>query len=157
MAPAVVKIVFALSGAALALTAALAVTCFVKTYAMSFLGLKRGRWEPRSDGTFGRLDFSSVYLAVACLLLGILPTFVIPVIDRAVEPMTGASAAAALVPPFFTATQSNQQLPPAFLQEFHNLGAQTGSRYCRGEDWLFWCEAPNRIRWCSRCRLPTAS
>jgi hydrogenase-4 component B len=32
-----VKIVFALSGAALALTAALAVTCFVKAFAMGFL------------------------------------------------------------------------------------------------------------------------
>jgi hydrogenase-4 component B len=132
LAPAVVKIVFALSGAALALTAALAVTCFVKTYAMSFLGLKRGRWEPRSNETFGRLHFSSVYLAVACLLLGILPTFVIPVIDRAVEPMTGASAGAALVPSFFTATRSNQQLPPAFLEDFHNLGAQTGSKTLPG-------------------------
>jgi hydrogenase-4 component B len=132
LAPATVKILFALCGAALALTAALAVTCFVKTYAMSFLGLKRGRWQPHSNGAFGRFHFSSVYLAVACLLLGILPTFVIPVINRAVEPMTGASAAAALVPPFFTATQSNQQLPPAFLEDFHNLGAQTGSKILPG-------------------------
>jgi hydrogenase-4 component B len=132
LASAVVKILFALCGAALALTAALAVTCFVKTYAMSFLGLKRGRWEPHSNGAFGRLHFSSVYLAVACLLLGILPTFVIPVINRAVEPMTGASAAAALVPPFFTATQSNEQLPRAFLEDFHNLGAQTGSKILPG-------------------------
>ena len=38
-----VKVVFALCGAGLALTAGLAVTCFAKTYAMSFLGM------PRSD------------------------------------------------------------------------------------------------------------
>ena len=35
------KIVFALCGAGLALTAALAVTCFVKVFAMSFLGMRR--------------------------------------------------------------------------------------------------------------------
>jgi hydrogenase-4 component B len=132
LASAVVKILFALCGAALALTAALAVTCFVKTYAMSFLGLKRGRWEPRSNGTFGKLRFSSVYLVVACLLLGVLPTFVIPVLNRAVEPLVGASATASLVPPFFTATESNQQLPPAFLEDFHNLGAQTGAKLLPG-------------------------
>jgi len=127
-----VKIVFALCGAILALTAALAVTCFVKTYAMSFLGIKRGAWKPREGGRFGGAHFSSAYLAVACLLLGILPTFVVPVLNRAVEPMTGASATATLVPPFFTATPSNQQLPPAFLGDFHNLGAQTGSRLVPG-------------------------
>ena len=67
-----------------------------------------------------------------CLLLGILPTYVIPVLDRAVEPFTQASATTALVQPFFTANSSNQQLPPAFLQEFHNLGAQSGSKVLPG-------------------------
>ena len=128
----VVKIVFALCGAMLALTAALAVTCFVKTYAMSFLGIKRGPWNLRSAGRYGKVHFSSVYLAVACLLLGILPTFVVPALNRAVEPITGASAAASLVPPFFTATESNQQLPSAFLHDFHDLGAQTGSKIVPG-------------------------
>jgi len=127
-----VKIVFALCGAMLALTAALAVTCFVKTYAMSFLGIKRGAWEPNSVKVFGRSHFSSVYLAVACLLLGVLPTFVVPVLNRAIEPITTASATASLVPPFFTATESNQQLPPAFLEDFHDLGAQTGSKIVPG-------------------------
>jgi hypothetical protein len=70
--------------------------------------------------------FSLTLLAVACVLLGILPTYVIPALDRAVELLAGASATAALVPPFFTATESNQQLPTAFLRDFHNLGAQTG-------------------------------
>ena len=129
---AVVKILFALCGAALALTAALAVTCFVKAYAMSFLGLKRGRWETHSNASFRKVHFSSAYLAVACLLFGILPTFIIPVLNRAAEPITGASATTALVPPFFTATQRNQELPPAFLGDFHNLGAQTGAKLLPG-------------------------
>ena len=124
---ALVKIVFALSGAILALTAALAVTCFVKTYAMTFLGIRRGKWKLNDAGLARRQRLSLMLLAVSCVLLGILPTYVIPALDRAVEPLAGASATAALVQPFFTATESNQQLPTAFLRDFHNLGAQTGS------------------------------
>ena len=124
---ALVKIAFALSGAILALTAALAVTCFVKVYAMSFLGIRRGSWKLNGAGLARKFRFSLTLLAVACVLLGILPTYVIPALDRAVEPLAGASATAALIPPFFTATDSNQQIPTAFLRDFHNLGAQTGT------------------------------
>jgi hydrogenase-4 component B len=127
LSSALVKVVFALCGAILALTAALAVTCFVKTYAMSFLGIRRGVWNVNKVLPARKGRFSLIILAVACLLLGVLPTYVIPVLDRAVQPLAGASATAALVPPFFTATPQNQQLPPAFLQDFHNLGAQTGA------------------------------
>jgi hydrogenase-4 component B len=121
-----VKILFALCGASLALTAALAVTCFVKAYAMSFLGLRRGKWKLRSLNNVTHPQFALVYLALACFLLGILPTYVIPVLNRAVAPLAGASATASLVPSFFTATAQNQQLPPAFLRDFHNIGAQVG-------------------------------
>ena len=124
---ALVKVVFALCGAILALTAALAVTCFVKTYAMTFLGIRRGAWTANSVLPARKARFSLTVLAVACFLLGILPTYVIPVLDRAVQPLAGASATAALVPPFFTATSENQELPAGFLQDFHNLGAQTGA------------------------------
>jgi hydrogenase-4 component B len=124
---ALVKIVFALSGAVLALTAALAVTCFVKVYAMSFLGIRRGSWKLNGAGLARKPRFSLMLLAVSCVLLGVLPTYVIPALDRAIEPLAGASATAALVQPFFTATESNQQLPTAFLRDFHNLGAQTGA------------------------------
>jgi hydrogenase-4 component B len=129
---ALVKVVFALSGAILALTAALAVTCFVKAYAMSFLGIRRGSWRVHAAALARKSHFSLTLLAVACVLLGILPTYVIPALDRAVEPLAAASATAALVPPFFTATESNAQLPAPFLQDFHNLGAQTGSAVLPG-------------------------
>ena len=75
----------------------------------------------------GSLASLLTLLAIACVLLGVLPTYVIPALDRAVEPLAGASATSALVQPFFTATESNQQLPTAFLQDFHNLGAQSGA------------------------------
>jgi len=127
LSSALVKIVFALSGAILALTAALAVTCFVKAYAMSFLGIRRGDWTPKRAHMATRWRFSMLLLAVACVLLGILPTYVIPALDRAVVPLAGASATGSLVPPFFSATESNRQLPTGFLRDFHDLGAQTGA------------------------------
>jgi len=127
-----VKILFAICGAALALTAALAVTCFVKVYAMSFLGIRRGDWKPRAPKRIKRPHFALIYLASACFLLGILPTYVIPVLNRAVGPLAGASATASLVPSFFTATPQNQQLPAAFLHDFHNIGAQVGGAILPG-------------------------
>ena len=64
-------------------------------------------------------------LAALCIALGVLPTYVIPLIDRAATPLAHASATAALVPPFFVAIAPQQdELPPAFLSEFHDLGAQ---------------------------------
>lgn len=119
-----IRIVFALCGAVLALTAALAVTCFVKAYAMNFLGPRRGSWEPRAR--VGRAGFPLMCLAVVCLLLGTLPTYVLPLLNPAVEPLAGANATTTFVPPFFTATAENGQLPAAFLHDFHNLGAQSG-------------------------------
>ncbi|MGH9487024.1 MAG: proton-conducting transporter membrane subunit [Terriglobales bacterium] len=130
LASADTRVVFALCGAALALTAALAVTCFVKCYAMGFLGTRRG------DPCRLRLRRGALaplaYLAIACLLLGILPTYVVPALSRAVAPLTGANAAASLVPPFFTATPDNHQLPGDFLAGFHALGAQVGAHVLPG-------------------------
>ncbi|MGC2200064.1 MAG: proton-conducting transporter membrane subunit [Stellaceae bacterium] len=122
-----IKILFAISGALLALTAGLAVTCFVKVFAMGFLGM------PRSEGAAAAVEAGRgtkvpmALLAALCILLGILPTYIIPVIDTAVKPLSKASATAALVPPFFnTDAQRQEGMAPAFLAEFHDLGAQVG-------------------------------
>lgn len=120
------RLVFALCGAILALTAALAVTCFVKVFAVGFLGL------PRSDGAAKSVEARGCaiaplgLLAVICLLLGVLPTYLIPAMNQTLQPLIGSGTAESLVPPFFTATAQNGQLPAAFLQDFHNLGAQSG-------------------------------
>lgn len=121
-----VKIIFALCGAGLALTAALAVTCFVKVFAMSFLGMRRLDKEQRvTEAKSGTLAPMAI-LAVLCLVFGVLPTYVIPALDPATHSLAGASAADALVPPFFASNPAHQELPPAFVDDFHNLGAQVG-------------------------------
>jgi len=121
-----VKIVFALCGAGLALTAALAVTCFVKMFATGFLGMSRSEGAAEAIEARNSSIVPMVSLAVLCLLLGVLPTYVIPVLDEVVTPVTGAKAVDALVPPFFASSAAHGSLPPAFAAEFHDLGAQVG-------------------------------
>ena len=126
------KIVFALCGAGLALTAALAVTCFVKVFAMSFLGMRRLEESQRVTEAKSSALVPMAILAALCLAFGVLPTYVIPVLDSALSPLVGASAADALVPPFFASNPAHDTLPPAFAGEFHDLGAQVGQSVLPG-------------------------
>ena len=127
-----VKVTFALCGAGLALTAALAVTCFAKLFAMGFLGVARSpEAESASEAPASSLGAMAL-LAAVCLALGVLPTYVVPALDRAVQPITQASAAEALVPPFFAGSRGHDALPPAFVGDFHDLGAQVGQRLLPG-------------------------
>jgi len=120
------KIVFALCGAGLALTAALAVTCFVKVFAMSFLGARRlDEGQRVNEAAAGALAAMAI-LGVLCLAFGVLPTYVISLLDPASTQLAGASAAEALVPPFFASHAAHGTLPGAFAAEFHDLGAQVG-------------------------------
>jgi hydrogenase-4 component B len=122
-----IKVAFAISGALLALTAGLAVTCFAKVFAMGFLGMPRS--EGAAHATEARVGARAplALLAASCILLGVLPTYVIPAIDRAVVPITHTGASAALVPPFFNVDlQRQENLPAKFVAEFHDLGAQVG-------------------------------
>lgn len=120
------KVAFALCGAGLALTAGLAVTCFVKAFAMNFLGKARSRAAEKAVEVGPAMKVSMGYLAVLCLLLGILPTYVIPVMSRVVEPLVHQNVVDELVPPFFTIKGQNPRFSKAFVSDFHDLGAQVG-------------------------------
>jgi hydrogenase-4 component B len=122
----VLRLVFALCGAVLALTAALAVTCFVKAFAMGFLGLPRSESAERAVEARSSAIAPMGMLAILCLILGVLPTYVIPALNHELQPLISPGSADTLVQPFFTANAENGQLPAAFLQDFHNLGAQSG-------------------------------
>ena len=127
-----VKITFALCGAGLALTAALAVTCFVKAFAMNFLGKERSEKAAKATEAAPSMTISMGILAVACFLFGILPTYVIPAMDRVVQPYVHVSAVDQLVPPFFTVGRGNDKFDRTFVADFHKLGAQVGSRVLPG-------------------------
>jgi hydrogenase-4 component B len=125
MGPVPVKIGFVLAGALLALTAALAVTCFVKAYAMTFLG------APRSDDARSvRADLSAAacagmaILAALCIVAGIFPTYVVQLVDLALPGALHGHLASALVPPFLV--RGGGGLPAAFVHDFTALGAAIG-------------------------------
>ncbi len=126
------KIIFALCGAGLALTAALAVTCFVKVFAMSFLGIRRSGGGERLNEAKSTALLPMAVLAMLCLAFGVLPTYVIPVLGSVVDPLTHGSAADALVPPFFDSSPAHNTLPAAFVGEFRDLGAQVGQNVLPG-------------------------
>jgi hydrogenase-4 component B len=71
-------------------------------------------------------------LAALCLLLGVLPTYVIPVLDEVITPFADTRAVNALVPPFFAGSPEHAQLPKGFASEFHELGAQVGQEFLPG-------------------------
>jgi hydrogenase-4 component B len=122
---AAIKVVFALSGAALALTAGLAVTCFVKAFSMSFLGIARSEGRQQQPANVRHsMRAAMVFLAVLCLILGILPAYAISALNSPVARLTGADATTALVPAFFATSPQHPLLPPEFVADFHNLGAQ---------------------------------
>ncbi len=129
-----VKIVFALCGAGLALTAALAVTCFVKAFAMGFLGMSRSEKAAKAVEARGLSLVPMLFLAGLCLLLGVLPTYMIPALGRQLQPCIPQceAGANALVPPFFVSSPAHNTLPPAFVEDFHTIGAQVGESVLPG-------------------------
>lgn len=121
------RVIFALCGTGLALGAALAVTCFLKAFAMSFLGMPRS--QNAADAR--EADFSAkapmLALAALCLVLGVGATWIIPGISRAVPQLADHHATAALVPPFFAAHPPNPPFKPQFISGFKTIGAGVGA------------------------------
>jgi len=120
-----VRIVFALSGALLALTAGLAVTCFVMLVGTTLLGLPRSEQAARIWRTPKSATVPMGVLLASCLALSVLATGVIPLLGQLTSTLTGTDPTTALVPAFF----GNAQGLAAGL--VHNL-TQIGARLGRG-------------------------
>ena len=71
-------------------------------------------------------------LAVLCLAFGVLPTYVISMLDPVSMQIGCASASDTLVPPFFASAHGHGALPGQFAGEFHDLGAQVGEQVLPG-------------------------
>jgi hydrogenase-4 component B len=85
----VLRSVVPVVGAILALTGALAAACFVKVYGVAFLGRARSRHVRRARALPAGMRWGQALLAGACLLLGILPTLVVPVLDKVPQQILG--------------------------------------------------------------------
>jgi hydrogenase-4 component B len=117
-----VRVAFAIAGALVALTAGLALTAFVKAFAMGFLGLARSEGARAATEVGRTMRIGMALLALGCLVLGVTPTYVVSALGPVVADIGGSGGAAALTPTFF----APQSLPPNFVAEFHALGAQLG-------------------------------
>lgn len=123
VAPVPVRIVFGLCGAALALTAGLAVTCFAMLATSTLLGLPRSREAAGVPRMPPSVTAPMAVLIVVCFGLGVWATGVIPVLGRIAAPLLGTDATAALVPAFFGHASS---LAAGVVHDLSQLGAQLG-------------------------------
>lgn len=78
---AIVKVFAAFGVVALAITGALAVTCFVKAYGVTFLSAPRSEAARDAREVGGAMKSSMVFLAVICVVLGVCAPWVAPAME----------------------------------------------------------------------------
>ena len=128
-----IRLGFAVSGALLALTAGLAVTCFVMVFGASFTGIGRSRRAASPRPVSRSLMVPMAVLAAACLVLGVLPTLVVPVLDKATVSIAHAHGTPALVPAFFQASAGEPHgIAPGLLHDLSQIGARVGKQLLPG-------------------------
>ncbi|HVB23856.1 MAG TPA: proton-conducting transporter membrane subunit [Ktedonobacteraceae bacterium] len=104
------KVLMAVSGGMIALTAGIAVTAFVRACGVAFLALPRSKEATVAHESPLSMRIAMGLLAFCCLALGVLPTFVITVLDRVTTPFIGQSVVNQVVPPLFTNNPGAYQL-----------------------------------------------
>src|SRR5713101_1765862 len=85
------KLMLPLAAAMLALTSVLALTCFAKAFGISFLALPRSFHARHAEEVPITMRIEMGLLAVVCVLLGLAPMVVVPMLDRVVSPFAGMS------------------------------------------------------------------
>ena len=91
----VVKIVMVFAVVALAITGALAVTCFVKVYGVTFLGKPRSECAENAHEVPASMKIPMILLAAICICLGLGASFVTPVITNIADSILNISAESA--------------------------------------------------------------
>jgi len=118
-----VRVVFALSGGLLALTAGLALTCFIMLAGTALLGRPRSAAAVGAERVSPSTTLPMWLLVVGCFGLGVLATAVIPLLGHLVHPLTGANPTEALVPAFFGTPHG---LPPGLATDLAAIGSEVG-------------------------------
>jgi len=90
------RLVFPLSGAMLALTGALAAACFVKAFGITFLAQPRSKSAEEAHEVSGSMRFGMAVLTLACVVLGLFPTQFIQLLDPITQQLTGQQLSAQL-------------------------------------------------------------
>ncbi len=99
---ALARIIVAVGGALLALAVAIAVTAFVRAFSIAFLGMPRSDEAAAAHEVPASMRAAMAFLAALAVGLGVLPTLVLPLLDRVTAPLLGQSVLNRIVPPLFT-------------------------------------------------------
>ncbi len=121
-----VRITFALSGALLALTSGLALTCFIMLPGSALMGLPRSPQAANAKKAPLSVVLPMGSLALLALLLGLAATLVIPVLSRLAATLLGTNPTASLVPDFF---HIPSQVPMAVRHALDPIGASLGAAF----------------------------
>ncbi|MFA7383484.1 MAG: proton-conducting transporter membrane subunit [Desulfurivibrionaceae bacterium] len=87
-----------LAAPALAMTGALAVACFVKVFGVTFLGTPRQQFSAVPSEAPGSMLLPMASLLFCCLVIGLAPGTIVPLLQRAVGAWLGIAAAATSSP-----------------------------------------------------------
>jgi hydrogenase-4 component B len=101
----------------LALTAGLAATCFVKAFGISFLALPRSREAEEAREVPRSMQFGMLFLAAACILIGILPSWVASFLARAASGLPGVDVSSVTfhLGPLMTTPGQASRIFPTYL------------------------------------------
>ena len=91
-----IRLMFPLSGAMLALTGALAAACFVKAFGITFLAQPRSAHAEHAEEVTGPMLAGQAVLAAACVFLGLFPTTFLRLLDPLTQQLTGQQLSAQL-------------------------------------------------------------
>jgi hydrogenase-4 component B len=87
--PSLVRLMFPLSGAMLALTGALAAACFVKAFGITFLAQPRSDHARKAREAPVTMLLGQGLLTAACVFLGLFPTTFLKLLDPVTQQLTG--------------------------------------------------------------------
>ncbi|MBI2927050.1 MAG: hydrogenase 4 subunit B [Verrucomicrobia bacterium] len=91
-----IRLMFPLSGAMLALTGALAAACFVKAFGITFLAQPRSEHAAHAHEASPTMLLGQGLLTAACVFLGLFPTLFLTVLDPVTSQLTGQQLSAQL-------------------------------------------------------------
>jgi len=91
-----IRLMFPLSGAMLALTGALAAACFVKAFGITFLAQPRSEHARQAREASWPMLLGQGILTVACVLLGLFPTLFLKLLDPVTQQLAGQQLSAQL-------------------------------------------------------------
>src|SRR5712692_833387 len=97
MTPTLSRLIYPVAGALLALTSALAAACFLKAFGVTFLALPRGEGAAKAHESPWVMLAPQAFLAAMCVVLGLVPGFVLEELRGVAASLPGVRPAPEMV------------------------------------------------------------